>query len=82
MSRAGILLVGHHRRVAHSGEKIIGLVLFAHVIETEAPIVLLSPSPFRSAMLRLFLAPMPSQLDRLFSAGDLFRFDADTVKEG
>src|SRR5262249_49994945 len=38
MSRKGILLVGHHRRISHSGEKIIGLVVFAHVIEAKTPI--------------------------------------------
>src|SRR5262249_35242392 len=42
MSRKGILLVGHHRRIAHSGEKIVGLVVFADVIEAKTPIVLLA----------------------------------------
>ena len=70
MSRKGIFLVGHHRRIAHSGEEIVGLVVFAHVIETEAPIVLLAPAPFRRAMRRLFLAAHAIRSsDRLFSGG-------------
>src|SRR5262245_15432986 len=81
MSRERILLVGHHRRVAHSGEKIVGMVVFAHVIETKTPIVLLAPAPFGRTMRRFFLAPVPFAVGTAgFRATILFRFDADTVK--
>src|SRR5215510_15440962 len=81
MSRKGVLLVGHHRRVAHSGEKIVGLVVFAHVIEAKPPIVLLASAPFGRTMRRLFLAPVPFAVGTAdFRAAILFRFDADTVE--
>ena len=83
MSGKGIFLVRHHRRVAHSGEKIIGLVVLAHVIEAKTPIILLASAPLGGAMRRFFLAPMPFAVGTTgFRAAILFRFDADTVKEG
>src|SRR5262245_794087 len=81
MSRKGILLVGHHRRIAHSGEKIVGLVVFAHVIEAKTPIVLLAPASHRRTVRRFFLAAVPFAVGTAgFWAAVLLRFDADTVK--
>src|SRR5215510_9082590 len=83
MSGEGVLLVSHHRRVAHSGEKIVGLVVLAHVIQTKTPIILLTSAPFGGAVRRFFLAPVPFAVGTTgFRAAILFRFDADTVKEG
>src|SRR4029079_17807359 len=59
MSGKGIFLVGHHRRIAHAGEKIIGLVVFADVIEAKTPIVLLAPASLRRTVRRFFLAAVP-----------------------
>src|SRR5262249_45249591 len=52
LSRKGVLLLAHHRRIAHSGEKIVGLVVFAHVIEAKTPIVLLAPASHRRTVRR------------------------------
>src|ERR1700733_924986 len=42
MTREGILLITRHGIVAHTGEKIIGVVVFPNVIETEPPIFALA----------------------------------------
>src|SRR5689334_9133395 len=54
-----ILLVRHHGRVAHAGKEIVRLVVFAHVIETETPVVLFAATALRRPVRRFFLAAMP-----------------------
>ncbi len=47
MAGDGLLLISRDRIVAHAGEEIVRLVVFAHVRQTEAPIFLLSqPRPW------------------------------------
>src|SRR5262245_17309779 len=78
-----ILLVGHHRRVAHAGEEIVGLVVFADVIQTEAPVLFLTASTLWRTVRRLLLAAMPfTAWAAGFRTAVLFRLDADTVKKG
>ena len=83
MAGERVLLVGHHGRVAHAGEEIVRLIVFAHVIEAETPIILFAAAALGRTMRRLFLAAVP------FAAGPaglwtaiLFRLDADAIEKG
>src|SRR6202044_2875567 len=52
----GLLLILRDRVVAHSGEKIVGIVVFAHVLEAEPPILAGLQPAFGRAMGRRRLA--------------------------
>src|SRR5690242_3717188 len=41
MTGDGVLLVARDRVLAHAGEEIVGMVVLAHMIETEAPVLAL-----------------------------------------
>src|SRR5579885_3180256 len=59
MAGDGVLLVGHHCGIAHSGEEIVGLVVGADVREAKAPVFPLAPPPLGRAVRCLFLATRP-----------------------
>src|SRR4026207_1979142 len=77
-----VLLVRHHGWVAHACEEIVRLVVFAHVIETEAPIVLFAAAALGRAVCGLFLAAMPFAAGPAgFRTAVLPRLDADAIKK-
>src|SRR5262245_26882928 len=77
-----VLLVGHYGRIAHAREEIVRLVVFAHMIETEAPVVLFAAAAFGCAVRRLFLATMPLAARRTgLRTAVLLRLDADAIKK-
>src|SRR5207248_5042151 len=55
----GLLLVAGDRVLAHSGEKIVGMIVLAHVMETESPIFALAKPPLRRAMSSILVAIGP-----------------------
>src|ERR1700677_4901803 len=82
-----ILLVPRHRIRVHSGKEIIGLVVFANVIETEVPVFLVIGAALGRAMRPLVLAVGPfahggffARLGLLLRA-QLVGLDTDGVEE-
>src|SRR6188474_3059478 len=77
-----VLLVRHHGRIAHACKEIVRLVVFAHVIETEAPIILFAAAALGRTVCGLFLAAVPLAAG---SAGlwtaVLLRLDANAIKK-
>src|SRR5579871_1002669 len=59
MSRERVLLITRNRVVAHPGEEIVGLIVLAHVGETESPVLTLTVAPFRRAVACLLGAIRP-----------------------
>src|SRR4029077_11799143 len=55
----GILLVARDRVLAHAREVIIGMIVLAHVLEAEAPVLVLAQPPFGGAVRRLAVAAGP-----------------------
>src|SRR6516165_167969 len=50
MTRDGVFLITRNRLVAHAGEKIIGTIVLADVIEAEAPVLVFLATPLGRAM--------------------------------
>src|SRR6202030_1374972 len=82
-----ILLVPRHRIRVHAGKEIVGLVVFANVIETEVPVFLVVGTALRRAMWPLVLAVGPfahggffARLGLLLRA-QLIGLDTDGVEE-
>ena len=87
MAGQRILLVARDRIGIHAGEEIIGLVVFADVIETEVPVFLVVGPALGRAMRTLVLAVRPfahrgffARL-RLLLRAQLVGLDADGVEE-
>jgi hypothetical protein len=59
VSREGVLLISRHRVIAHAGEVIIGLVVFADMGETEFPVFVFPIAPFRRAVACLLSTVRP-----------------------
>src|SRR5689334_19109149 len=77
-----ILLVGRHGRIAHACEEIVRLVVFAHVIKTETPVVLFTTTALGRAVRGLFLAAVPLAAGPAgLRTAILLRFDADAIKK-
>src|SRR5262245_24993322 len=77
-----VLLVGHHRRIAHPGEEIVGLIVFAHMVQAETPVLLFAAPAFWRAVRRFFLAAMPFAARATgFWTAILLRLDADAIKK-
>src|SRR5262249_15508684 len=77
-----VLLVGHYGRIAHAREEIVRLVIFAHMVETEAPVVLFTAAAFGRAVCRLFLATVPLAAGPTsIRTAVLLRFDTDAIKK-
>src|SRR5262249_36582396 len=55
----GLFLIARDRILAHSGEEIVGLVVFAHMLKAEAPVFALAQPALRSTVRRAFAAPRP-----------------------
>src|SRR5262249_22138614 len=53
------LLIARDRILAHSGEEIVGLVVFAHMMEAEAPVFALAQPALGGAVRRALVAPWP-----------------------
>src|SRR5262249_54079165 len=78
-----VLLVGHHRRIAHAGEEVVRLVVFADVIQAKTPVFLFAASTLRGTVRRFFLATMPLAAWAARSrTAVLLRLYTDTVKKG
>ena len=83
MSGQRVLLVGHHRGIIHAVEKVVRLIVRAHVREAEPPIFIFAPTAFGRTMVRLLLAAMPfADGPAGFRPAILLRFDADAIKKG
>ncbi len=87
MAGQRILLVTRDRVGVHTGEEIIGLVVFADVIETEVPVFLVVGPALGGAVRPLVLAFRPfahggffARL-RLLLRGQLVGLDANGVEE-
>src|ERR1043166_9543741 len=79
----GLLLIARDRVIAHSGEKIVGLVVFANVLQAEAPIFALTQPAFRRAMRRALVASRPVAARAVGAhAPILAGLDPDTVEQG
>src|SRR5262249_47520434 len=78
-----VLLIARHRFLAHPGEEIVRMIVFAHVIEAEAPILVLMPPPLRRAMGGSVAAAGPFARGRCSPpAPVLIRLDADAIVNG
>src|SRR5215467_10979043 len=81
MAGYGILLITGDRVFAHPGKKIVGLIVFAHVFETETPI--LARAALRRAVRGALRAARPIT-GRPFGAQPpvLIRLDANAIEKG
>src|ERR1700690_2922711 len=78
----GVLLIGHHRGVVHALEEIVRLIVLPHVLETEAPVILLVLASLGRAVTGLLLAARPlASRPAGFRPAILARFDADAIKK-
>ena len=87
MAGQRILLIARHRIGIHAGKEVIGLVVFADVIETEVPVFLVVGPALGRTMRPLVLAVGPfthrgffARL-RLLLRGQLVGLDANGVEE-
>src|SRR5262245_7980479 len=79
----GILLEAGDRLVAHPGEIIVGLIVFAHVLEAEAPVLAFPQATFGGPMGRRAAASRPLAGGRLRAQPTiLIRLHTDAVEEG
>src|SRR5437588_681648 len=65
MAGDGILLIPRDCVLAHAGEIVVGMVVFAHMLEAEAPVFPLAQSPLWRAVRRLKIAAWPLAHRRL-----------------
>ncbi len=79
----GILLVGSDVLITHALEIIIFVIVFADVLETVVPILLLGATPFGRAMAARLFAARPLASRRVgFLRAVLRRLDADLIENG
>src|SRR5205807_1865146 len=82
-----VLLVARDRVRIHAGKEIIGLVVFAHVIETEVPVFLVVGPALGGAVRPLVLAVRPFAQGggfarlRLLLRAQLVGLDANGIEE-
>src|SRR5262249_26802664 len=78
-----LLLIARDRVVAHSGEEIVRLIVFAHVLQAEPPVFALAQPPFGSAVGGALPAsrPVAARIVRTHAA-ILAGLDPDTVEQG
>src|SRR2546423_10372505 len=82
MSGDCIFLVPRDRVVAHAGEVIVRMIVFAHVLETELPVFPLAQPALRGAVRRLKVAARPLANRRLTAwAAILFGLDPDAIEQ-
>ena len=82
MAGERVLLIGQDRSVVHAGEEIIGLIVFAHVLEAEVPILLVATAALGRAVGRRLLAARPFAGPAAgFDAAILGRLDADFIEQ-
>src|SRR5262249_15700807 len=74
-----ILLITRHRVVAHASEKIIRVIVFADVIETETPVLVFSVTSFRRTMCCRLLAIRPVTAPVGYSPAVLIGFDPNAI---
>src|ERR1700691_3643991 len=68
--------------IAHAGEKVVGVVVFADVFETELPVFAGAQAPFRRAMRRRRVALRPLAPRQICGAAAIaVRLDADSIKQ-
>src|SRR5580658_10151871 len=78
----GFLLILRDRIVAHAGKKIVGIVVFAHVLEAEPPILVGLQPTLRRAMSRRRLAARPLAGRQLGAQpAVLVGLDPDAIKQ-
>src|ERR1700736_1867613 len=78
-----LLLIARDRVVAHSGEEIVGLVVFAHMMKAEAPVFALAQPALGGAVRRAFAAPRPIAAGAVGAhAPILAGLDPDAVEQG
>ena len=83
MSGQRVFLIAGDGIVAHAGKKIIGLIVFAYVIETEPPIFALAISPLRRPMGGRVGAARPfAARHGVAQPAILVGLDANSVEEG
>src|SRR4029077_5313932 len=83
MAGDGFLLILRDRVVAHAGEEIVRLVVFAHVLKTEAPIFALAQAALGGAVGRTFAATRPvAARPAGLRAAILAGLDPDAVEQG
>ena len=77
-----LFLVFDNGVIAHAGEKVIGVVVFADVFETELPILAGAQTPLRRAMRRRRVAIGPLAPRQIGAAAAIaIRLDADSIKQ-
>src|SRR5579872_1782196 len=77
-----LFLVFDNRVIAHAGEKIVGVVVFADVVETKLPVFAGAQAPLRRAMRGLRVAVGPLTRRQVGAATAVaIRLDADTIKQ-
>src|SRR6185503_14201029 len=82
MSGDGVLLVTRDRILAHAGEIVVGMVVFPHMFEAEAPVFPLAQPALRRPVRRLAGAARPFANRRMTARlSVLFGLDPDTVEQ-
>src|SRR5262249_44101087 len=78
-----VALIARNRVITHPGKKVIGLVIFAHVVEAEPPIFALARASLRCAVGRRLGASRPIARRTLRAQPPiLVRLDANSIKKG
>src|SRR5713101_5586620 len=82
MAGNGLLLISGNRVFAHSGKKIVGMIVVAHVMKAEAPICARAQAPLGRPMGGVLAAagPIAGRIARL-RAAVLCRLDPDAVEQ-
>src|ERR1051326_2162234 len=77
-----VLLIRHHGVIAHPGKEIVGLIVRAHVMQTEAPVLVFTVASLRRAMRAFVGTAGPLALRTIGRrAAILRRLDANTVEQ-
>jgi hypothetical protein len=83
MAGDGVLLIFRNGILAHAGEVIVGVVVFAHVLETEPPILVLAQPSLGGAVRRLIAAALPVTRRAIRAQTAVLRgLDPDTIVQG
>ncbi len=82
MAGQRVLLVGEHGVVGHAGEEIVGLVVFAHMLEAVMPAAETCSDPWARYVGRLVLAARPlANRTVVLDAAVLVRLDANAIEK-
>src|SRR5215467_2567139 len=78
-----VLLIARDRVLAHAGEKIVGVIVLAHMIETEPPVLALLRAPLRRPVRRRVGAARPfAGRHGIAQPAILVGLDANSVEQG